>query len=617
MNFIELRGKVPKDGFSHKYSFRTAQNWDDVGVVVEHPYVVFDVDNQITFQLLYSMIEEMNIKTRVMRTSRGGHFWFKSDEPLSNNTGINTPVSIDVDIRSYGKHSMCVVRQVGEWREWIKFDDNVDYIPAWLTPIKHDEKFLGAREGDDRNNRLFSYIITLTNAGLGRDDIRTTFRLINDYLFEDALSDEELSTITRDASFENLHDSFFEGRRFKHNTFANYFTNDNNVFILNGRLYMYNDGYYSDDEREINKRMIDYVESLTRNQRQEVMSYIKLIAKAPIDKSPYHISTLNGVIDVREPNSLQPYSPDIFTTNKLPVYWNPEAYDENVDKTLNKLVCNDQELRLVIEEMIGYALLPTSRFQKAFILTGEGSNGKSTFLEMLIEFLGNENVSSLSLKELNHNFKIAEITSKLANIGDDISGEYLEDSSIFKKLVTGEDITVDKKNEQPYKLRNTAKLIFAANELPMTMDKTKGMERRLTIIPFNATFSQYDEDYDPFIVDKLKSDNAKSYLLNIGIQGIQRLYAQNGFTESKASAEVFRRYRIENNNVLGFLDDVGDEILEQSTHDVYSRYNMWCAMHGLNPYKLTKVNKTIRENGFLNHTTTRDGQSVQVWRRGG
>ncbi len=103
-----------------------------------------------------------------------------------------------------------------------------------------------------------------------------------------------------------------------------------------------------------------------------------------------------------------------------------------MDKTLDKICCKDKQLRLLIEEMIGYTLFRRNELGKAFILTGQGANGKSTLLEVLNELLGEENIASVSLEELNHRFKTFQLEGKLANIGDDISNKYIEDNSTFK-----------------------------------------------------------------------------------------------------------------------------------------------------------------------------------------
>ena len=613
-DYIELRAKVPLTFDPLPYV--KVKKMDDVGMIVKPPYVVVDVDDEYQFQALYRMIEETGIKTRVMRTTRGGHFWFKTHEGISNQVGVNTPVSIRIDIRSHGRKSQVAVKQAGVWREWIQNDAEVDLLPQWLKPMKHEESFLGMTNGDGRNSKLFAYMITLVNAGLSRDDVRTTFNLINNNMFLDKLPQEELNVITRDASFENIREAFYTGRNFHHDRFSQYFVNDNKIFILNKRLYMYDKGYYSDDQHNINRRMIEYIPQLSSAQRREVMQYVELIAENPRDKSPYHIVCNNGMLDIRD-DYLHEYDPLVITTNKINASYDENAYDEPTDNMLNRLCNNDTDLRLLLEEMIGYCLVPTAKFQKAFLLTGGGSNGKSTFLEMLAELLGNENVSALSMSELNHNFKVSEITSKLANIGDDISSEYMEDSSIFKKLVTGEDITVDVKNETPYKLKNTAKLIFAANDLPLALDKSEGLLRRLTIVPFVAKFSKNDEDYDPFISDKIKTDNARSYLLNIGLAGARRLFENNEFTEPLVVTDVLHEYEIRNNNAMAYYYDeikTPEAITGKTLGDTYMAYQYWCHGQGMKPYSQIIFNKNIEETtGLIKTHVYTGGKQTRGW----
>ena len=604
--------KTPKHSLDEFKRYNDVKNLDNLAILIDEPYVVLDVDDNFEFTVLKKIIRKEKVKCRIMKTTRGGHFWFKSSEPLKNYVRANTPLSITIDVRSYGKKSYVKVKANGQWREWEHWDDDIDVIPFWLKPMNHQYHFINSKEGDGRNSDLFSYIITLTNAGITKEQTRYTYALINKYLFADKLSDEELSTILRDEAFDKIKPAFFDKRRFMHDIFSNYFRNDNRVYCKNGRLYMYDKGYYSDNQGKIEKRMIQYIPELSAMQRREVIQYLKLISDEPKINSIYYVSCDNGLLDIRT-KSLTPYTPEIFLANKITASYDDNAYDANIDNMLNKISCNSKDIRALLEEMIGYCLIPTSKFQKAFILYGDGSNGKSSFLDMVIALLGDSNVSSLSLKELNHNFKLSEITSKMANIGDDISDEYLTDSSIFKKLVTGEEITVDKKNEQPYKIRNYAKMIFAANNLPATYDKSNGMMRRLAIIPFNAVIKKTDKDYDPFIVDKLTTENAKSYLLKLAVDGIRRVFENNKFTEPQEVIDMIDEYSKENNNVLQFLDNI--DIKDKESQVVYNDYKYWCVENGVMNYKIRKFNAEIRSHTNLDLTIEKiGGKTTQIWR---
>lgn len=611
--FVVLENGAPTHKLSEHKTYEEVKDEDSLAILVDAPYVVLDFDSMDQFNVMKQIVKDKHLNTRIMASTRGGHIWFKSDIPLKNNVDINTPLTLHVDVRSHGKYSYVKVKENGVWREWLTFDEEVDTLPEYLKPIHHDVELFRMKNSDGRNSTLFSYIITLTSAGLSKETIRDTFKLINDYIFDDKLSSSELNTILRDEAFDNLRPAFFDKSTFLHHIFGDYIANNNYIYTYNNRLYMYKDGWYTQDTTIIEAKMIEYIPNLTQHQRREVLSYLLLKAEPLPDINPYMIACTNGSIDIRD-KKLREHSPTDFVRNKINTRYDENAYVEVVDEVLDKISANDPQLRKLLEEMMGYALIPTSKFQKAFILYGDGANGKSTLLDILTEVIGDTNISSLSLQELNHNFKLSEITNKLVNIGDDISDQYLEDSSIFKKLVSGDEVTVDKKNEQPYKMRNYATMLFATNNLPTTKDKSAGYSRRLSIIPFEAVFSSTDPDYDPFILDKLTTPEAKSYILNLAIDGIIRVFAQNGFTEVDRVDDILNDFLKENNNVIAFLSEF--DIEGQVSSDAYNEYTYWCAQNGVSNYKIRKFNSEVRKNSDMDTVIERvGGQSSQVWRK--
>lgn len=617
MKFIKLnRDKTPKEKLDKSYSYSTVQYYADLGVLIQEPFVVFDVDDHDEFLKLKEIILDKKVKCNIMKSTRGGHFWFKSSKPLSNNIKIKTPIGISVDVRSYGKLCYTKVKQEQEWREWLTdFDfEELDEVPFWLQPINHSFELVGLKQGDGRNDKLFSYIITLVNY-MTKEKVRETFYIINDYILGDKLDYKELETILRDESFDNVRPNFFDRNKFLFDKYAKWLCNNYNILRRDKLLYVYNENHYTSDSSIIERLALKHIPNLNRNQRNEVLDYLRLVAPEIPEISYYYIICKNCIVDVRDRKQYD-YSKDFFIPTLINATYDPKIKKcEVVDKFMSRVCCGDKEVESLIYEMIGYCLIPTSKFQKSFILFGDGSNGKSTLLDAIISLLGDYNVSSLSFKEINHNFKLAEITDKLANIGDDISDEYITDSSIFKKLVTGEEITVEKKHEQPYKIRNTATIIFATNNLPNMQDKSNGMVRRLCIIPFNAVISKDQPDFDPFIIDKLTTDEAKSYILNKALLGLERVFVNQGFTIPKIVDEVMEDYYREVNNVIRYLDYIDDEkLIGKTSKDAYNDYVFWCANQNENAYKLRRFNTEIRKRTSLNLVQKKkNGDVLQVW----
>ena len=327
-----------------------------------------------------------------------------------------------------------------------------------------------------------------------------------------------------------------------------------------------------------------------------------------------YVGLKSEILDL-ETKSAFPYSPEWIINNRIDFDYDDACYHEAMDKTLNKVCCGDPEIRALFEEMVGYTLYRKNSMQVCFILTGEGSNGKSTILNCIKRLVGKQNYTSLDLRELEDNFKPAELYGKLANIGDDISAKYIENSSVFKKCVTGESFMVNRKYGQPFELESYATQIFCANELPQVNDKSDGFSRRIVIVPFNATFKKTDPDYDPFIEDKLMTYEAMEYLLRVAIEGLRRVIINKGFTKSTKGEAEKTEYMKMNNNVLEWIES--EPFVEhQPVSDVYMAYQVWCTQNGCNYVKKINFSKEIKKHyGLVSKPKTVDGKSVRVYEK--
>jgi putative DNA primase/helicase len=92
-------------------------------------------------------------------------------------------------------------------------------------------------------------------------------------------------------------------------------------------------------------------------------------------------------------------------------------------------------------EIIGYCLYKSSRYEKAVMLYGPGSNGKGVFIKLIEALLGLDNTSHVSLQDLERDkFAPADLYSKLANTFADLKSAKLYTSGMFKTLVSGDTI---------------------------------------------------------------------------------------------------------------------------------------------------------------------------------
>lgn len=626
--YIKAKGKAAIEPFKDRTKYRTYEEVKDLpgfaGVLADDT-ILIDIDDAEQSEILMNIVEDYQLDCRVYQTSRGRHFLFKNHSISRNRTHVPLAIGLTADIKLGSRSSYEVIKIDGDERfiEWdIEDDCTYQEIPKWLFPVRATVDFLDMNAGDGRNQALFNYILTLTSNDFTVDETREAIRILNKYVLKEPLPDEELEVVLRDEAFQKP--VFFNDKTFMFDRFATYLKNTAYVVKINGQLHIYQDGIYVNGYKPIETAMIAQIPNLKKTQRREVLDYMELIVEEKDPADARYIAFRNGILDVVT-GTLQPFSTEFVITNKIPWDYNPAAYNELADKTLNKLACNDNVIRLLLEECIGYCFYRRNELGKAFILTGDKNNGKSTFLDCVNAILGEQNISALDLKELGDRFSTSMMFGKLANIGDDIGDDFLQGSqvSMFKKVVTGNRIKAERKGQDPFEFNPFIKLLFSANDIPRMKDKTGAVLRRLVIIPFNARFSKYlpdgtlDPDYDPYIKYKLVEQSSLEYMIRVGVEGLKRIIENNEFTKSEQVQRQLDEYEEENNPIIAFIKDQGVEMIEnQPTNEVYKRYQVFCADNSMTPMSNIVFSKQINKRlGFEVVVVKLDNKTRRLFRK--
>ncbi|HGO9409084.1 TPA: phage/plasmid primase, P4 family [Bacillus cereus] len=580
-----------KDG-AKLLSYHTARKEDSFVGILDDEYIMVDVDDIGEAETLLDIIEDKNINCSVLETTNGMHFYFKGYDITANKIKWFSNIGILCDYKLGIKNTADPLKIDGETRKWLRKCTEHDSLPSWLYPYnKKNPNLTKMGEGDGRNDKLFTYILKLQSQGMAKNDIKETISIINNYILEEPVTQGELNVILRDEAF--MKESFYIKGSFQHEKFGDFLINEHHICKVTNVLHIYKDGVYSDKQEDIEEAMIRHIPALKRMQRQETIAYLQLKAQHKNFASTKYVVVKNGVFNL-ETWQLEDFTPEIITRNKIPVAYIPGAYYEVTDKTFNKIAVNDKKIRAILEEILGYILFRRNEFAATFILTGDGSNGKSSYLKIIRRLIGSDNASSLDLNELDQRFKTAELFGKLANIGDDIGKGYIKESSIFKKLSTGETLNVERKGKDPFDFTNYAKLIFSANEMPRINDFSDGLGRRLQIVPFKAKFTPNDDDYDPFITDKLLSDESMQYVLNLALKSLKRLLVEKKFTKSKAVEDELIKYQEENNPIISFVNNEDVELERAVVGDVYLQYKVYCAENGFQCVSNVNFSKQVK-----------------------
>ena len=190
------RGYVKTNGKSSLDKFKNGVLRDDV--------ILIDVDDEENSEKLMNLVEEKQLNCKVYQTSRGKHFVFKNKGVTKNYTNVNLAIGIKADIKVGLNNSYQVLKKDGAER-FVEWDsDTYDYLPKYLRPIKSSYDFGNLHKGSGRNSTLFKYILTLQSYDFEKEEVRETIRLINDFILDEPLSENEVDVILRDTKKANL-----------------------------------------------------------------------------------------------------------------------------------------------------------------------------------------------------------------------------------------------------------------------------------------------------------------------------------------------------------------------------------------------------------------------------
>ncbi|MEG0618858.1 MAG: phage/plasmid primase, P4 family [Bacilli bacterium] len=568
LKFIELNEeKQPTTSFDINYT--SMDNLDNAGMLLNNKVIVVDFDNDNKNESEIIDYFKQHYPTLTVKTTRGIHFYYSKPDNLIIKNGADkiTIGGFQADYKT-GTRSYAIVKHKGKLREAseeLKLT-GLPELPILMHPLLKAKNITGLGDGDGRNNSLF-YHLRLIREQKKELDITSVGNFINDVILADKLNKKELETLIDSvANIEVNSNGNYNGDPKDMVAFAEFICKELDVKRYNHVAYIKNESIYTYDEDILQRQANKYLK-LRKNQFMELKHQLVNYAEMIKEDTVFKIKLKNGVI---EDDMVVDYDCG-FTPFYLNVNYDPNTYDKNVDDFLNFICCNRKEMRIVLEEILGHVLMTRRYPAHLFFLTGNGANGKSTFVNMLNNFTGSLS-SNIDISKFGDGTCLLELKDKLVNIADDIDNTFISKAKYLKTLASGDKISERAIYGKPTKMINTATLLFTANEVPDFKDKTGGNKRRILIIPFDNEVKKRN----PKLIELLSSDNAKSYLLNLGLKGITRIIS-NGYklSESKTIKEATEKYRLDKDSVASYLNEYND-IAGKPKVTVYEQYQEYC-----------------------------------------
>lgn len=573
----------------------TLDAFQDAGYVLTENDLIIDVDD-IGKEATKKLAEMFDIKTHTVWTTRGAHFYFKKPQGFRRAQGICV-LGFKVEFKHIKNTKAVTVKTNGVARE--TENEGVREVLPWFFEVnKSNKELLGMSENEGRNNSLFAVKRQIAS----KPGWETALRFINQHVFAEPLSDEELATVSRQEAVPI-------GEKNGEYFMAEYLIDELNFLGYGGAFYFKERGEedYKSDEGRLIQIIYGLCPGVPTRYVDEVKKQMEYRCQKVPNDSIFKIRFNNGYLFDGE---FIPITINEFTPYTIKVDYDADAEPvEVVDHYIDHLTKSDPEYRQLLMEVLGHTLIVDPEFKrllaKFFIFHGRGGNGKGTLLQIIKGILGAQNVTGLGIKEMSDERYQVTMKGKLANLGDDIQDSSIDnkDMKILKNITTCDYISSRELYKQAESMYYTASLIFTSNHLIKSFEKGTSYKRRVMWMPMFTEVKE--EEKDPLFITKLTSPESIKYWIRLIVEGYQRLYENHRFTDSAEVRKHNARYHSENNPYLSYLADIDVEaLIGVPIVDGYKACEDWCRDNGI---ELNQ--KMFRDTLFDQHKIRTDGQS--------
>jgi putative DNA primase/helicase len=225
------------------------------------------------------------------------------------------------------------------------------------------------------------------------------------------------------------------------------------------------------------------------------------------------------------------------------------------------------------------------------------------------------NLSSIFGSYSVEGYASASLFGKMANIDADLSSDELRGTGLLKKVTGADWIPGEFKFKQAFHFKNYAKLIFSANQMPITPDESDAFYSRPLIINFPNQF--LGDKANPYLIDELATQEEMSALLSLVLKRLPRVL-QKGISSKSTIEENYVKYTQSSDPIKLFIEmaikkEVVSDDERQTKEQVYQAYHNFCMEKNLPKESSEIFSRRLDLEGFDYDRKRIDGIRRYVW----
>jgi len=347
------------------------------------------------------------------------------------------------------------------------------------------------------------------------------------------------------------------------------------------------------------------------------------VAPDDLDADPWLLGTPNGALDLRT-GRLRAAERSDYITKQTTVGYDAEATAPTWDRFLAR-VLPDADVRRFVQRAVGYSLTGDTSEQVLFLCYGTGANGKSTFIELIRQMLGDYGQQAApEMLLVKQGGGISNDVARLKGARFVATVETAEgrglNEALVKQLTGGDTVTARFMHAEFFEFQPVGKLWMATNHRPQIRGNDDGIWRRLRVVPFTERIPE--DERDPGLPEKLRAELPG--ILNWALAGC-REWRASGLAAPAIVRAAVEDYRSDMDVVGAFLAEwctLGDDEWVE-TKVLYTAYDVWAHAANERPKPSKAFAAALSDRGFQQDRRTArlrggDGtgrrRNLHVWR---
>lgn len=360
-----------------------------------------------------------------------------------------------------------------------------------------------------------------------------------------------------------------------------------------------------------------YGEFSTANRVKSVTSLLKTRALRDVifDKTPVW-NFINGTLEL-DTGVFREHNPNDFCSAQTNYPYNPNATYKSWSRFIDDITAGDPKSAELLQFIPAYVLMPHLNYEKIFVLSGMGGNGKSKYLEILRQLFGENKTTHVTPRGLLDKFQRILLRDSFINIAGEIRSDLRDVEEYLKQIASGEPINACYKSKDYLTFVPRCPLVFATNSQLSSGDTSEGLARRLIIIDFKVSFVDNPNPNDPYqrqknidIITELTDELNSGGIFNWCYEGYKLLKTVGYFTETNDQAELLQNFRRSSNPILVFYEDCQHEFKDTFTNrEIYHLYQWWCSDNGESFVPSVTFHREFKKIAVNDYETCRTGKS--------